>query len=70
MTKESWLNFIGIGWLVLPAWLGIGTGSLDVVAMSLLALLFAQMAILLINPDDPIGDKLKAEAREKDDLPQ
>jgi len=70
MRKEPLLNFIGAGWIVLPAMLGIGTGSLDVVAISLLVLLILQMAVLLIDPDDPIGDKLKAEAREKDEPPQ
>lgn len=70
MNRESLLKFVGTGMLVLPAVLLIGTGSLDAVAMSLFALLILQLAVLVINPDDPIGDKLRAEAREEDEPPQ
>ncbi len=70
MNRESLLKFVGTGMVVLPAVLLIGTGSLDAVAMSLFALLILQLAVLVINPDDPIGDKLRAEAREEDEPPQ
>ncbi|MDX9706511.1 MAG: hypothetical protein RBT86_02920 [Azospira sp.] len=70
MNKESLLAFVGTGMLVLPAVMLIGTGSLDAMALSLFPLLILQIAVLLINPDDPIGDKLRAEAREKDEPPQ
>lgn len=70
MTKEALVNFIGMGMLLLPVMLWIGTGSLDAIAISLLVLLVLQIAVLVINPDDPIGDKLKAEAHKKDEPPQ
>lgn len=70
MNKESLLAFVGTGMLVLPAVMLIGTGSLDAMALSMFPLLILQIAVLLINPDDPIGDKLRAEAREKDEPPQ
>lgn len=69
MNKESLLAFVGTGMFVLPAVMLIGTGSLDAMALSLFPLLILQIAVLVINPDDPIGDKLRAEAREKDDPP-
>ncbi len=70
MSKESILKFLGTGMFVLPTILLLGTGSLDVVAMSLFVLLVMMLATLIIDPDDPIGDKLKAEAHEKDEPPQ
>lgn len=70
MNRESVLKFIGTGMVVLPAVLAFGTGSLDAVAMSLFVLLILQIAALLINPDDPIGDKLRAEARDEDEPPR
>ncbi|HEX5803777.1 MAG TPA: hypothetical protein VFY24_12185 [Azospira sp.] len=70
MTKEALVNFVGTGMLLLPVMLWIGTGSLDAIAISLLVLLVLQIAVLVINPDDPIGDKLKAEAHKKDKPPQ
>lgn len=70
MTKAALVNFVGTGMLLLPVMLWIGTGSLDAIAVSLLVLLVLQIAVLVINPDDPIGDKLKAEAHKKDEPPQ
>lgn len=70
MAKESLMTFLGTGMVVLPAMMAVGTGSLDAVAMTLFPLLMLMLLALLVNPDDPIGDKLKAEAREKDEPPQ
>jgi hypothetical protein len=68
MDREAWLHFFATGSIVLPLVLYLGTGSLDAVAMSLAALMLVQMFLLAINPDDPIGDKMRADA-EKKDLP-
>lgn len=70
MAKESLMKFFGTGMVVLPLIMAVGTGSLDAVAISLFVLLMLMLSVLMINPDDPIGDKLKAEAREKDEPPQ
>ncbi len=70
MAKESLMSFLGTGMVALPATMAVGTGSLDAVAMTLFPLLMLMLLALLVNPDDPIGDKLKAEAREKDEPPQ
>jgi hypothetical protein len=57
--------------VVLPTILAIGTGSLDVVAISMFVLLLLQLGVLVVNGDDPIGDKMRAEeaAREREKLP-
>ena len=70
MAKESLMKFLGTGMLVLPVVMAVGTGSLDAVAMTLFPLLMLMLLVLMVNPDDPIGDKLKAEAHDKDDPPQ
>ncbi|MFC5303057.1 hypothetical protein [Azospira restricta] len=70
MAKEALMKFLGTGMVVLPAIMAVGTGSLDAVAMTLFPLLMLMLSVLMVNPDDPIGDKLKAEAREKDEPPQ
>lgn len=70
MAKESLMHFLGTGMVVLPAILLVGTGSIDAIAISLFVLLMLLLAVLLINPDDPIGDKMKAEAHKKDEPPQ
>lgn len=70
MAKESLMKFLGTGMVALPVIMAAGTGSLDAVAMTLFPLLMLMLAVLMINPDDPIGDKLKAEAHEEDDPPQ
>ncbi|MBI2307726.1 MAG: hypothetical protein HYU78_10540 [Rhodocyclales bacterium] len=70
MAKEPLMKFFGTGMVVLPVIMAVGTGSLDAVAISLFVLLMLMLSVLMINPDDPIGDKLKAEAREKDEPPQ
>lgn len=72
MTKESLLNFVGTGALVVPLIVAVGTGSLDAMAMCLMLFLPLFLAVLAINPDDPIGEKLRAErerAGEKDPPP-
>jgi archaellum biogenesis protein FlaJ (TadC family) len=68
MDRDALMKFVGTGMIVLPVILAIGTASLDAVAMSLFALLILQLAVLVIRPDDPIGDKIRADA-EKDDPP-
>ena len=68
MDRDALMKFVGTGMIVLPVILAIGTASLDAVAMSLFALLILQLAVLVIRPDDPIGDKMRADA-EKDDPP-
>ncbi|MDQ5880048.1 MAG: hypothetical protein QG616_473 [Pseudomonadota bacterium] len=65
MNKEPWVNFLAIGSIVLPAVLYLGTGSLDLVAISMAVLMLLQMLLLGINPDDPIGDKIREDARKK-----
>lgn len=65
MNKEPWLNFLAIGSIALPLILYLGTGSLDLVAISMAVLMMLQMLVLLIHPDDPIGDKMREEARKK-----
>lgn len=69
MNKEPWLNFLAIGSIVLPLVLYLGTGSLDLVAISMAVLMMLQMLLLLIHPDDPIGDKMREEARKKNGSP-
>jgi hypothetical protein len=69
MNKEPWLNFLAIGSIVLPLVLYLGTGSLDLVAISMAVLMMLQMLLLLIHPDDPIGDKMREEARKKNGPP-
>jgi hypothetical protein len=71
MLRESLLRFFGTGMVVLPTILAIGTGSLDVVAISMFVLLLLQLGVLVVNGDDPIGDKMRAEeaAREREKLP-
>ena len=66
MDRDALMKFVGTGMIVLPVILAVGTASLDAVAMSLFALLILQLAVLVIRPDDPIGDKMRADA-EKDD---
>lgn len=61
MDREALLKFVGTGMIVLPLVMAIGTASLDAVAMSLFAMLILQLAVLVIHPDDPIGDKIRAE---------
>ncbi len=61
MTKESLLNFVGTGALVVPLVVAVGTGSLDAMAMCLMLFLPLFLAVLAINPDDPIGEKLRTE---------
>ena len=68
MDRDALMKFVGTGMIVLPVILAIGTASLDAVAMSLFALLILQLAVPVIRPDDPIGDKMRADA-EKDDPP-
>ena len=65
MNKEPWMNFLAIGSIALPAVLYLGTGSLDLVAISMVILMMLQMLLLSINPDDPIGDKMREDARKK-----
>jgi hypothetical protein len=65
MNKEPWVNFLAIGSIALPAVLYLGTGSLDLVAISMVILMMLQMLLLSINPDDPIGDKMREDARKK-----
>ena len=62
MDREALLAFVGTGMLVLPIILAVGTASLDAVAMSLFVMLILQLAVLVIRPDDPIGDKMRDEA--------
>lgn len=69
MNKEPWLNFLAIGSIALPVVLYLGTGSLDLVAISMAVLMLLQMLLLLIHPDDPIGDKMREEARKKKGSP-
>lgn len=69
MNKEPWVNFLAIGSIVLPLVLYLGTGSLDLVAISMAVLMMLQMLLLLIRPDDPIGDKMREEARKKSITP-
>lgn len=70
MAKEPLMQFLGTGMLVLPAIMAVGTGSLDAVAMTLFPLLMLMLALLTVDADDPIGDKLESEARDEDDPPQ
>jgi hypothetical protein len=70
MEKESLLKFVGTGMVVLPVILLIGTGSLDAIALSLFVLLMLMLGVLMVNPDDPVGDKMRADARDEDDSPQ
>lgn len=65
MNKEPWVNFLAIGSIALPLVLYLGTGSMDLVAISMTALMLMQMLLLLIRPDDPIGDKMREDARKK-----
>lgn len=66
MTKESLLNFVGTGALIVPLVVATGTGSLDAMAMCLMLFLPLFLAVLAINPDDPIGDKIRAEQERAD----
>ena len=66
MDRDALMKFVGTGMIVLPVILAIGTASLDAVAMSLFALLILQLAVLVIRPDDPIGDKMRADAEKGD----
>ena len=69
--RETILNFLGTGMVVLPVVIAIGTASLDAVAMCLFALLMLQLGVLMFRADDPIGDKLRAEqAKDKNKPPQ
>ena len=68
MDREALMKFVGTGMIVLPIVLAVGTASLDVVAMSLFVMLILQLAVLVVRPDDPIGDKMRADA-EKDKPP-
>ncbi len=70
MEKESLLKFVGTGMVVLPVILLIGTGSLDAIALSLFVLLMLMLGVLMVNPDDPVGDKMRADARDEDDSSQ
>ena len=65
MNKEPWVNFVAIGSIALPVMLYFGTGSLDLVAISMAILMMLQMLLLVIHPDDPIGDKMRGDARKK-----
>lgn len=69
MDKDAGLHFFASGSMVLPPVLYLGTGSLDLVAISMAVLMLAQMLLLVIHPDDPIGDKMRAEARKKEEFP-
>jgi hypothetical protein len=69
MNKEPWVNFLAIGSVALPAVLYLGTGSLDLVAISMAVLMMLQMLLLGIHPDDPIGDKMRADAIKKNQPP-
>ena len=69
MNKEPWLHFLATGSIVLPVVLYLGTGSLDLVALSMAILMLLQMLLLGIHPDDPIGDKMRADALKKKEPP-
>lgn len=69
MARESLLKFIATGMVVLPLILALGTGSLDAVAMVLAMLLIAFVLALVIHPDDPIGDKMRADAEKEKKTP-
>jgi len=69
MDREALLAFVGTGMLVLPIILAVGTASLDAVAMSLFVMLILQLAVLVIRPDDPIGDKMRADAEKERKTP-
>ena len=69
MNKEPWVNFLAIGSVALPAVLYLGTGSLDLVAISMAVLMMLQMLLLCIHPDDPIGDKMRTDAIRKKQPP-
>jgi len=69
MNKEPWVNFVAIGSIALPVLLYVGTGSLDLVAISMAILMMLQMLLLVIHPDDPIGDKMREDEHKKKLLP-
>lgn len=69
MNKEPWLHFLGTGSIALPIILYLGTGSLDLVAISMAVLMLLQMLLLMIHPDDPIGDKMREDERKKQITP-
>lgn len=69
MNREYWLNFLVTGSVMLPVILYFGTGSLDSVALCLAVFMLLEMALLVICPDDPIGDKMRADELKKGKLP-
>lgn len=62
MDKESWLGFIATGALVLPLLLYVGCDSPALAAVAASTLLLTLMGLLVVAADDPIGDKMRAEA--------
>lgn len=66
MKKEPWLEFFGAGTLVLPPVLILGTGSIEAFAVSLFALTMIQIMLIIIDPDDPLAERIKSEDEKKD----
>ena len=66
MKKEPWLEFFGTGTLVLPPVLILGTGSIEAFAVSLFALTMIQIMLIIIDPDDPLAERIKPEDDNKD----
>lgn len=69
MNRERLLQFVATGSLALPAILFFGTGSIDAATGAVGILLIAFILVLVINPDDPIGDKMRADAEKEKKTP-
>ena len=69
MNRDSVFNFIVTGSVVLPLVLYFGTGSLDIAAMAMTVVMLTEMVLLIVRGDDPIGDKMRADAKEHEEAP-
>ncbi len=69
MNRERLLQFVATGSLVLPVILYLGTGAFDAAAGAIGVLLVAFILVLVIHPDDPIGDKMRADAEKERKTP-